>query len=78
MLVAGEKIWREQFPARLNQAVKKPVWITRHGVDVAAVISPGLFEELVSRQEEIEDIAALNEARIKVPRVNDYRIVRSD
>ena len=22
---------REQFPALLNQAAKKPVWITRHG-----------------------------------------------
>jgi len=44
---------REQFPALLNQAAKKPVWITRHGVDVAVVISPELFEELVSAQEEL-------------------------
>ena len=50
---------REQFPALLNQAAKKPVWITRHGVDVAVVISPELFEELVSAQEELEDIALL-------------------
>jgi prevent-host-death family protein len=53
---------REQFPALLNQAAKKPVWITRHGVDVAVVISPELFEELVSAQEELEDIAADEEA----------------
>ena len=38
---------REQFPALLNQAVKKPVWITRHGVDVAVVFSPELFEDFV-------------------------------
>jgi prevent-host-death family protein len=46
---------REQFPALLNQAAKKPVWITRHGVDVAVVISPELFETLVEAQEELVD-----------------------
>lgn len=42
---------------------EKPVWITRDGVDVAVVISPELFEELVSAQEELEDIAAVDEAQ---------------
>ena len=41
---------------------EKPVWIKRAGVDVAVVISPELFEELVSAQEELEDIAAVDEA----------------
>jgi len=41
---------------------EKPVWITRNGVDVAVVITPELFEELVSAQEELEDIAAVDEA----------------
>ena len=41
---------------------EKPVWIKRDGVDVAMVISPELFEELVSAQEELEDIAAVDEA----------------
>jgi PHD/YefM family antitoxin component YafN of YafNO toxin-antitoxin module len=41
---------------------EKPVWIKRDGVDVAVVISPELFEELVSAQEELEDIAAVDEA----------------
>lgn len=39
---------------------EKPVWIKRGGVDVAVVISPELFEELVSAQEELEDIAAVD------------------
>ena len=55
---------REQLPAVLNQAKKKPVWITRHGVDVAVVISPELFESLVEAQEELEDIAALDAAML--------------
>jgi PHD/YefM family antitoxin component YafN of YafNO toxin-antitoxin module len=41
---------------------EKPVWIKRDGVDVAVVISPELFEELISAQEELEDIAAVDEA----------------
>jgi len=41
---------------------EKSVWIKRDGVDVAVVISPELFEELVSAQEELEDIAAVDEA----------------
>lgn len=40
---------------------EKPLWITRDGVDVAVVISPELFEELISAQEELEDIAAVDE-----------------
>ena len=43
-------------------AHEKPVWIKRNGVDVAVVISPELFEELVSAQEELEDIAKVDEA----------------
>jgi len=42
---------------------EKPVWIKRDGVDVAVVISPELFEELVSAQEELEDIAAVDAAQ---------------
>ena len=41
---------------------EKPVWVKRDGVDVAVVISPELFEELVSAQEELEDIAAVDAA----------------
>jgi len=40
----------------------KPVWITRDGVDVAVVISPEMFSELVEAQEALEDIAAVDEA----------------
>ena len=41
---------------------EKPVWIKRDGVDVAVVISPELFEELLSAQEELADIPAVDEA----------------
>jgi PHD/YefM family antitoxin component YafN of YafNO toxin-antitoxin module len=41
---------------------EKPVWITRDGVDVAVVISPEMFNELIEAQEELEDIAAVDES----------------
>ena len=47
---------------RVMSEHEKPVWIKRNGVDVAVVISPELFEELVSAQEELEDFAAVDEA----------------
>lgn len=47
---------------RVMSEHEKTVWIKRDGVDVAVVISPELFEELVSAQEELEDIAAVDEA----------------
>ena len=43
--------------------IEKPVWITRDGVDVAVVISPEMFNELVEAQEELDDIAAVDEAQ---------------
>jgi uncharacterized protein (DUF2384 family) len=47
---------------RVMSEHEKPVWIKRNGVDVAVVISPELFEELVSAQEELEDMAKVDEA----------------
>lgn len=40
----------------------KPVCITRDGIDVAVVISPEMFNELVEAQEGLEDIAAVDAA----------------
>jgi hypothetical protein len=45
-----------------NEQRDKPVWIKRDGVDVAVVVSPELFNELMEAQEELEDIAAVDEA----------------
>lgn len=57
---------------------EKPVWITRDGVDVAVVISPELFESLVEAQEELEDIAAIDEAqRDNSPGISWERVKRA-
>ncbi len=53
---------RDQFPAVIAAAKKKPVRITRHGKDVAIVMDPSLYESLLEAQEELEDIAAFDTA----------------
>lgn len=53
---------REQFSTVLSQARKKPVRVTSHGKDVAVIIDPSLYESLIEAQEELEDIAAFDEA----------------
>ena len=58
------KVVAQELPNILEQVKTKPVWITRHGVDVAVVISPELFETLVEAQEELEDIAAVDAAML--------------
>ncbi len=56
------KLVSEQLGEVLEQVKTKPVWITNEGVDVAVMISPELFEALVEAEEELEDIAAVDEA----------------
>ena len=56
------KLVGEQLGEILEQVKTKPVWITDEGVDVAVMISPELFEALVEAEEELEDIAAVDEA----------------
>jgi PHD/YefM family antitoxin component YafN of YafNO toxin-antitoxin module len=46
----------------LEHVKSKPIWITSDGVDIAVLISPELFEALVEAEEELEDIAAVDEA----------------
>ncbi len=53
---------RDQLPAVIAAAQKKPVRISRHGKDVAVIIEPSLYESLLEAQEELEDIAAFDAA----------------
>ena len=56
----------------------KPVWITRDEVDVAVVISPELFYELIEAQEELEDIATVEAAtQDKSPNIPWERVQRN-
>jgi prevent-host-death family protein len=64
------KLVSEQMEEILEEVKTKPIWITDNGVDVAVMISPELFEALVEAEEELEDIAAVDEVlKDKTPRI---------
>ena len=53
---------RENFSEAVEDAQKKPVQILKHGKPVAVLINPSLFEKFLDSMEELEDIAAVDEA----------------
>jgi prevent-host-death family protein len=53
---------RAELPAVIARAKKKPVHIVKHGQTVAVLMNPELFEKAMDAMEELEDIAAFDEA----------------
>ena len=53
---------RADLAKAITRAKKNPVTILRHGKPVAILINPSLFERFVESIEELEDIAAFDEA----------------
>lgn len=53
---------RADLAKAITRAKKNPVTILRHGKPVAMLINPSLFERFVESIEELEDIAAFDEA----------------
>lgn len=53
---------RADLAKAINRAKKNPVTILRHGKPIAILINPSLFERFVESIEELEDIAAFDEA----------------
>ena len=53
---------RADLAQAINRAKKNPVTILKHGKPVAILINPLLFERFIESIEELEDIAAFDEA----------------
>lgn len=53
---------RENLSAAVSDSRKKPVRILKHGKPVAILINPSMYEKFVESMEELEDIAAFDEA----------------
>jgi prevent-host-death family protein len=53
---------RADLAQAVARANKNPVTILRHGKPVAVLINPSLFEKFIESIEELEDIAAFDEA----------------
>jgi len=54
---------RAKLPAAIKKSQKSPVHILKHGEPVAVLISPTLYQEMLEAMEELDDIAAYDEAK---------------
>lgn len=53
---------RENLSAAVNDSLKRPVRILKHGKPVAVLVNASMYEKFVESMEELEDIAAFDEA----------------
>jgi prevent-host-death family protein len=53
---------RGYLAAVVNRARTEPVFLTRHGKKVVAMVDAAVFEKLLDAWEEVQDIRALDEA----------------
>jgi prevent-host-death family protein len=66
---------RGNLSAAVNDSRKKPVRILKHGKPVAVLINPSMFEKFVDSLEELEDIAAFDEAIVdKTPGIPWHQV----
>ena len=54
---------RRELPTLVDKSAKEPILITRHGEEAAVLLSPSLYEKMLDAMEELEDIAAVDEAQ---------------
>ena len=69
---------RADLAKAVLRAKKKPVTISRHGKPVAVLINPSLFEKFVESIEELEDIAAFDEAMFDQDPMIPWEQVKKD
>jgi prevent-host-death family protein len=53
---------RDRLAAVVDQARRSPVFLTRRGTKLVAVVDADFFDELVDAWEELRDIRAIEEA----------------
>jgi len=49
----------------IDRAAEEPILITRQGEEVAVMISPSLYQEMIDALEELEDTAAYDAAKAR-------------
>lgn len=69
---------RASLPAVIDEAATQSVTLERHGKAVAVVISPERYDELMDAWEELEDIAAFDEAIASDPPTIPWDVVKVD
>jgi antitoxin Phd len=69
---------REQLAEAVERAGREAVVIERYGRAAAVMISPACYEELMDALEEVEDIAAFDEAMAEEGRNIPWEQVKAD
>jgi prevent-host-death family protein len=54
---------RDQLPSLIDLCSKERIVITRHGKEVAVLVAPSLYEEMIEALEDLEDIKLIDESR---------------
>ena len=69
---------RERFSEALAAASREPVFITRHGKRVAALVTPEFYDRAVEALEDTEDLAAARAALAEDGPSIPWEVVKAD
>lgn len=69
---------RDSLPAVIESAAEQAVVLERHGRAVAVLISPERYAELMDAWEELEDVAAFDEAVAEAGDAIPWEQVKAD
>jgi antitoxin Phd len=69
---------REHFSEALAAAATHPVFITRHGKRVAALVTPDFYDRAIEALEDAEDVAAARAARAEDGDSIPWDVVKAD
>lgn len=69
---------REHFSQALSASGREPVFITRHGKRVAALVTPEFYERAVEALEDAEDIAAARASLAEDGASIPWEVVKAD
>ena len=69
---------REHFSEALAASATEPVFITRHGKRVAALVTPEFYDRAIEALEDAEDIAAARAARDEPGESIPWEVVKAD
>ena len=69
---------REHFSEALAASIRGPVFITRHGRRIAALVTPEFYERAIEALEDAEDIAAARAALDEAGPSISWEVVKAD
>ncbi|OII14768.1 type II toxin-antitoxin system Phd/YefM family antitoxin [Curtobacterium sp. MCBA15_008] len=69
---------RSRLASIIDDARHEPVWLTRRNKRVAAVVDADVLERLLEAAEDLDDLKAVEEARIESERIGGENVKWED